>query len=158
MKLLGKIRTKPYLLCWVFAVLSFVLAVFYYFFGTTLDINIHDSYYIIAHFHLFLILGVWYALCGLGYWFIKNHSAPFVPWMIYVHIIGSISGLLLLMDFFTLFSPPNRLSVTFVSIEVMQQIYLVAITLSLFLFGQFIFCFHLLFSVFIRRVFFTKEK
>jgi heme/copper-type cytochrome/quinol oxidase subunit 1 len=39
---------------------------------TTFDINIHDTYYVIAHFYIALFLSLTYYLIGLGYWVVQK--------------------------------------------------------------------------------------
>lgn len=39
---------------------------------TTLDINIHDTYFVISHFYVALFLSLAYYLTGLGYWIVQK--------------------------------------------------------------------------------------
>ncbi len=39
---------------------------------TTFDINIHDTYFVIAHFYIALFLSLTYYLIGLGYWVVQK--------------------------------------------------------------------------------------
>nr|WP_294931985.1 cbb3-type cytochrome c oxidase subunit I [uncultured Flavobacterium sp.] len=39
---------------------------------TTFDINIHDTYFVIAHFYFALFLSLAYYLIGLGYWIVQK--------------------------------------------------------------------------------------
>ena len=38
----------------------------------TLDINVHDTYFIISHFHVAIILFTIYFIYGLGYWLVQE--------------------------------------------------------------------------------------
>lgn len=39
---------------------------------STLDINIHDTYFVIANYHLTILLFTSYFLMGLGYWLVQK--------------------------------------------------------------------------------------
>lgn len=39
---------------------------------TTFDINIHDTYFVIAHIYAALFLSLVYYLIGLGYWIVQK--------------------------------------------------------------------------------------
>ena len=39
---------------------------------STLDINIHDTYYVIEQIHLAILLAVFYFINGTGYWFVEK--------------------------------------------------------------------------------------
>ncbi len=56
---------------------------------TTLDINVHDTYFIIAYAHIFQILGTWLILCGLGYWVLTLLKIRFINWMFWLHALCS---------------------------------------------------------------------
>lgn len=38
----------------------------------TFDINVHDTYFVIAHFYVALFLSLGYYLTGLGYWIVQK--------------------------------------------------------------------------------------
>lgn len=87
-----RIKEKAHLVFWT---LGIVLIGFQVFFtlvypNSTLDINIHDTYLVIAHAHLFNVLGTWFILCGLGYWILKLRGIKTIGWMFWLHLVFTI--------------------------------------------------------------------
>lgn len=96
MKLIGLIKNKPEIILWFFSVLLFLFStVSLNIFGdSTLDINVHDTYFVFSH-HLFLgAFGIWFALCGLGYWALRNFGVRLFFWLTVIHLIISFVGIL----------------------------------------------------------------
>ena len=54
------------------------------------DINIHNTYYVIASTYIFLWFGLWFALCGLGYWIVNKLKVKLIHWMCWIHLGLSI--------------------------------------------------------------------
>lgn len=58
-----------------------------------MDLQLHDTYYVVAHFHYVLSLGAVFAIfCGMYYWFGKMTGREMPKWAGYVHIITTFIG------------------------------------------------------------------
>ena len=66
----------------------------------TLDINVHDTYYVINNLHLAIILSIFLAIISLGYFLIKIFSIPLINWMTISHILITIFGMLIIYILF----------------------------------------------------------
>ncbi|MGV3460197.1 MAG: hypothetical protein ACO1N9_07065 [Flavobacterium sp.] len=60
---------------------------------TTLDINVHDTYYVIDHMHIAFLLIVLYCIAGTVYWVLRNFR--FVKALTVIHTIISVGGVIL---------------------------------------------------------------
>jgi len=85
-------RYKPHLVLFVLAIFIFLIAYLFSFFcgDSTLDINVHDTYYVISHDHVMILLAIWISLCGLGYWILFKWGVKPILWMTLIHIIVSL--------------------------------------------------------------------
>ncbi|SHH29471.1 Cytochrome C and Quinol oxidase polypeptide I [Flavobacterium sp. CF108] len=101
-------KIKAYHLFWITAAIILLIGIA----GinnpdSTLDINVHDTYFVIAHIYIAVVLSLFYFLMGLGYWFIqKVFKKQLIKYLTAIHIvilIGSFIGYWLLMLYFKLF-------------------------------------------------------
>ena len=60
-----------------------------------LDINVHDTFYVISHRHLTLLFSVIFGVIGLGYWSVYKLKGRLTKWMTLTHIILTFGGILL---------------------------------------------------------------
>lgn len=66
-------RIKVYHYFWFTSLLILIMGFFsQHLPDSVLDINIHDTYFVIEHFHLAILLAVFYFLSGSGYWFVEK--------------------------------------------------------------------------------------
>lgn len=91
---------------WLLSLCFFSLAaVFKFFFGNSyVDINVHDTYFVMAHADLFVLTGLWFGLCGLGYWILFRLKIRAFPWMHWAHFVLSLLPFLM-MSLANLISP-----------------------------------------------------
>lgn len=66
----------------------------------TLDINVHDTYYVINNLHLAIILSIFLAIISLGYFLIKIFNISLINWMTISHILITIFGMLIIYILF----------------------------------------------------------
>jgi len=87
-----RLPKEHHLVFWIISVIFFAIYLYSLLFNrdSFLDINIHDTYYLITHLHLFQILTLWFGICGLGYWFLFKWQIKIVQWMFWVHLIFSL--------------------------------------------------------------------
>lgn len=57
-----------------------------------LDINIHDTYYIISYFHLAVALSLLFSLYALGNWFIRDKRNRILKWFQILHMAITFVG------------------------------------------------------------------
>ncbi|MGS2739688.1 hypothetical protein [Sinomicrobium sp. M5D2P17] len=57
---------RPYLVFWW--MIPVIMGLGFLHPQETLDINIHDTYYVIAYLHMAILISFVFAIIGLGYW------------------------------------------------------------------------------------------
>lgn len=66
-------KLKVYHYFWITALLILTLGVYFHNLpDNTLDINIHDTYFVIEHLHVAILLTLFYFFNGIGYWFVEK--------------------------------------------------------------------------------------
>lgn len=68
----------------------------------TLDINIHDTYFIIRYYHLAIVLAILFSFIGLLYFTLIKTNFDLVKWMTITHTVVTIGGFFLMLTFFKL--------------------------------------------------------
>ena len=61
---------------------------------SALDINIHDTYFVIAHPHIAILISIVFGIIGLGYWTTQRVGGQLSKWMSIIHIVLTFGGLL----------------------------------------------------------------
>ncbi|MCW5515095.1 hypothetical protein [Muriicola sp. Z0-33] len=85
------LEEKPYLVVWAFSII--ILCVGLVAFLTpeqTFDINIEDTYYVIALPNFLILVFLWFGLCGLGYYFLYFFKMKPIYWLTLIHLVLSI--------------------------------------------------------------------
>ncbi len=59
---------------------------------STLDINIHDTYFIIDYFHLSIVMSLFFSLIGVGYLIMKKKTLSI--WLNRIHIGVTFGGII----------------------------------------------------------------
>ena len=77
----------------------------------TLDINVHDTYYVIPHFDVALILSIIYFIYGFGYWLVqekfKKRLVKILTLLHSVFLIGSFLAYWIVIYYARLFASNN---------------------------------------------------
>ncbi|WP_024770899.1 cbb3-type cytochrome c oxidase subunit I [Aquimarina macrocephali] len=63
--------------------------------GAVLDINIHDTYYIIDYFYLATLISILFGIIGLGYWIMQKVNRKLSKWLNWAHIVLTFGGVIL---------------------------------------------------------------
>ena len=63
-------KIKIHYLFWIVSLI--ILLIGLYDMDETLDINVHDTYFVIAHFYVAIILSIVYFIYGFGYWLVQE--------------------------------------------------------------------------------------
>lgn len=102
---------KPHIYFWTIALIIFVIALFYYNSDITLDINVHDTYIVIAYFHLMILLSIFLAFIGLVYYLHYKFNVKLSRGLSKIHLVGTTGIFIVSMLGFTYFklkpSNPN---------------------------------------------------
>jgi len=60
-----------------------------------LDINVHDTYYVIAYLHLAIMISILFGIIGIGYWIMKKADRKLSKWLNWTHIGLTFGGTLI---------------------------------------------------------------
>jgi len=87
-------KITVYYLFWLVAAIIAVIGIVHP--DETLDINVHDTYFVISYLHAAFVLFVFYFLSGLGYWFVqKILRKKLEKWLTIIHTVIVIGSFLL---------------------------------------------------------------
>lgn len=122
---------------------------------SALDINVHDTYFVVGHFHIVMGLsGTFGMICGVYHWFPKMFGRMLDKRLGFVHFwltITSAYGVFFPMHFLGLAGVPRRYY-TNSSFPLFDNLIDINVTISIFAMiggiAQFIFLYNLLYSMF----------
>lgn len=63
---------------------------------TVLDINFHDTYYVITYIQLAVLISILFGIIGLGYWIMLKVNRKLSKWLNLIHIILTFGGILII--------------------------------------------------------------
>ena len=137
------IARHPHKVIW--SVLPLLLGLSILGFNKTIDLQFHDTYFVISWLHIGALLSITFSILGLVYWWFRN--TQLIQWMTIVHVITTLIFALL---FFALlvFSKYFMLRSILVASKVA---YIVVFSLGLFILGQIAFVFNIVFSKMSRQ-------
>jgi len=87
----------PYLYLWAVSLICLVSLVCYSSSDSTLDINVHDTYYVIRYSHGYLLLAILFFVIGLPYLLPVFLKKKLYKWAVHLHVWGSIAFLIYLL-------------------------------------------------------------
>ena len=96
---------KPYLIFWISIPIIILIG---FLSGTEpLDINLHDTYYVIEHGVISILISIIFGIIGLGYWILTKTNKRLSKWMNLIHIVLTIGGLLIIWVLLQLYREPE---------------------------------------------------
>lgn len=153
-------NVKPYHIFFIVAFLHLLIGIKSFYDGTSLDINFHDTYYVISHFDVAIITGLLYFLQGLGYWvFQKALKRKLVKWLTFVNtfiMIGSFVYYWLFTGYYR-FLAENSNPLLYDSYQTIN-ITLTILTLLIFLIAVPAFIINLIIGVFRKADHFVPDR
>ena len=90
-----KITQAPHFMFWILIPIILLIGLLKP--DKTLDINIHDTYIIIALLHLAVLISIIFGILGLGYWVVIKLNKRLVNWLTIIHLIITVISLCLII-------------------------------------------------------------
>ncbi|WP_378182987.1 hypothetical protein [Aquimarina sp. SS2-1] len=86
---------KPYIIFWS---LIPILLIYGFSFGEkTMDINVHDTYFVISITHVFNLISLFFVVIGLVYYTINKLNTKRRPLLTIIHLLGTLGGIFILL-------------------------------------------------------------
>ncbi len=116
---------------------------------STISINIHDMYFVIAYFHLGIFVSSIFAFIGFIYWVLLSFNRKTNKWMTMIHTILTIGGILLITFSNSIFENGTYISTHDHSYfdSVITANFVIAISVIIVVFGQLFLCINCLIGI-----------
>lgn len=140
------ITKKPYLILWgcipVLILISLLAS------NDTLDINVHDTYFVIDYYHIVILLSIPLSILALIYWSFYKTNRKLYQFLTWFHIIVTTSSFVFLL-WYSIF--PIDLSIddsntVYNTIRLIE--FIMIFSILLFLLSQLLFLFNIVSSLF----------
>ncbi len=89
------ITRKTYLIFWSIALVLFLPYIFDIDLDSTLDINIHDTYFVIQHFYIGLFYLIFFGISGLIYWLLEILKRKRIDWLTITHSLITVISIII---------------------------------------------------------------
>lgn len=89
---MSKLIEKPYLIFLLAIPIIMLIGILSG--DTMLDINVHDTYYVIAYLHLAILVSILFVIIGIGYWIMQKAGRKLSKWLNWTHIGLTFGGTL----------------------------------------------------------------
>lgn len=87
-------KLKTHHLFWIIALFYLVMCCIWFYKESIVEINIHDTYFLISNFHIGLLLFLIFFLIGLTYWLTNKNNFTLINVLTKIHTIITIGSLL----------------------------------------------------------------
>ncbi len=87
--------SKPYVISWVFMPIFMLIGILSS--GMTIDVQLHDTYYVFENWNLALVSSGFMALIGVGYWMILKANGKISRQLTAIHLALTIGFFLLML-------------------------------------------------------------
>lgn len=91
-----KLIQKPYLIFTLVIPIALLIGIIYG--KDELDINVHDTYYVISYFHLSIIVSILFGILLLGYWLMDIANRKLFKWINWFHIMITITSIIIIFS------------------------------------------------------------
>ncbi|WP_291963249.1 hypothetical protein [Maribacter sp.] len=96
-----KITKTPHIVFWI--LIPIILLIGFLKPDKTLDINIHDTYFVIGLISLAVLISIIFGILGLGYWVVIKLNRRLVNWLTIIHLTITVIGFFsIILIFFSL--------------------------------------------------------
>ena len=136
---MNQILNKPYKSIWWS--IPIVLGLSIIGFNSVIDIQMHDTYFVIASIHIGILFSILLGIIGLMYWLIRKKRL--VDWMTAIHVISTILIFVLIVLIGLLFK--KVIQSDFEMFRTVNQIMFIIILIAMF--SQLLFIANLIFSL-----------
>jgi len=100
------LKNRPYFLFWIS--IPFVWVIGNLEVGdSALDINVHDTYFVIANEHLVILISIYFGLVGLVYWIFNKLERRLSKWLNLIHTLITVGGMVIIFPLTYFFSRFN---------------------------------------------------
>lgn len=136
---MNKILNNPHKSIWL--TIPVIIALSMTGFNSTIDIQLHDTYFVVASIHFGIFLSIILGIIGFIYWLIRNKIL--VNWMTAIHVFTTISAFVLVVATELIFK-----DVIQGDVEAFRTVNLIVFAVMIIAFlSQFIFITNLVFSL-----------
>ncbi|KJD33296.1 hypothetical protein PK35_05410 [Tamlana nanhaiensis] len=73
----------------------------------SLNINVHDTYFVISFYHLSKLTAILFGIIGFGYWIMRKTNRKLSKWLNYIHIGLTFGGIILIFMLSQLYREPK---------------------------------------------------
>ena len=112
--------------------------------SAAIDINVHDTYFIIAAFHMAILNSILFGIIGFGYWLMQRFNRVLSKWLNWAHIILTLGGLVILWIISWIRS--NSIPDSFDTLNMVA-----VITVLVIIFGQILYLINIFIGLFKKR-------
>lgn len=146
------IKRRPYIIFWSFSIVLLLISYIHQIIleDTVIDINIHDTYFVIAHYQVYVFFILWFLVCGLIYWVLKRLKFNWIDQLVIVHTSTCILLVFQVLPSFEMVDVPRRYyeNTAYPNQSTIWPI----VAWLIIIMGQFLFLLNILISIFRKKI------